>query len=273
MFEEKPILFPNPAEHPEWTNPQSQPFYSRLMEETGGYIYPWQSQFDEPTAEMILAQHICAYISNQSRVLDVGCGHGEFANQFAARAREVIGIDLIEGFIATANKNRKTNSRFLVVHADNKLPFPDDYFDAAYTKKGPTSWYREANRVVKPGGLVCGLYHRGTDGGLRSLFPGLYSPMERIDFDQASRSLQRNLQLTDSGLDEINIEFIEETEYLLTPEDVLRKKCFGQSKKLKEYVWSTCLKGVEQIFYKHATPKGLKITNYYYLVTCKANQK
>lgn len=260
LDKENTFSFPDPAKHPEWTPPQSKEFYSRLVEEYGKYKYPWNSQFDEPTAEMILAEYVFPELCGNARVLDVGCGHGEFTLQFASKANEVVGIDITEGFIASANKKRKTdNTRFLLVNADDRLLFPDNYFDVAYTKKGPTSWYTEGNRVVKPGGLICGLYHGGTDGGLRSLFPGLYSPVGKVDFNRAIESLGRNLRLKESGLTEIHFQPIEEIEYLSAPEDVLKKKCFGQSKRLKEYVWKECLKGVEEIFYKNATSRGLKV--------------
>lgn len=267
---ERDHVFPDPSQHPDWTTPQSKTFYSRLIEEAGMYKYPWNSEFEQPTAGVILAQHVESALSVEGRVLDVGCGDGEFTSQFTSRAAEVIGIDRTEGFIATANTNKKSdNIRFLVVNADDRLPFPDNYYDVAYTKKGPTSWYPEANRVVKPGGLVCGLYHAGTDGGLRKLFPGLYSPI-KINHQEAIESMANFLRLGESGLTDIDVLPIEETEYLSAPEDVLRKKCFGQSQSLKDYVWSECLKGVEQIFRNHATPRGLRVVNYHYLVTARA---
>ncbi|UVI33059.1 class I SAM-dependent methyltransferase [Paenibacillus spongiae] len=268
----KPYQFPDPSRHPEWTPPQSEAFYSRLVEETGEYKYPWNSIFEEPTAETILYRTICSNLSEQARILDVGCGHGEFTHRVAsnARAAEVIGIDITEGFIHTANRSRGSGKvRYQQVNADADLPFADHEFDAAYTKKGPTGWYQEANRVVKPGGLVCGLYHGGTDGGLRKLFPGLYVPMV-YEPDKAAEGLVRNLRLSDSGLADIQVQPIEEIEYLAAPEDVLRKKCFGQSKLLKEFVWRECLQQVEEIFHHHATSKGLKVINYHYFVTAKA---
>lgn len=71
-------------------------------------------------------------------MLDVGCGHGDFTSLFAHKAKEVVGIDVIEGYIASAN-NKKTGEsvKFLVVDADKQLPFPDSFFDVVYTKKGP----------------------------------------------------------------------------------------------------------------------------------------
>lgn len=37
-----------------------------------------------------------------SQVLDLGCGHGRHANELARRGHRVVGIDLVEGFIAHA---------------------------------------------------------------------------------------------------------------------------------------------------------------------------
>ncbi|MDQ0899945.1 hypothetical protein [Paenibacillus sp. V4I7] len=69
----------------------------------------------------------------------------------------------------------------------------------------------------------------------------------------------------------VRVEQLEEIEYLSTPEDVLIKKCFGQSQKLREVVWQECLQDVEGIFNKYATSKGLKIINYYHLLTARAS--
>lgn len=37
-----------------------------------------------------------------SRVLDLGCGHGRHANELARRGHQVLGVDVVEGFIAQA---------------------------------------------------------------------------------------------------------------------------------------------------------------------------
>lgn len=268
---QKPI-FPNPMEHPEWITPHSREWYLQIDNEYGEYKYPWKSQFDEPTAEMIFAQKISSYLKNDSRVLDVGCGHGEFTYHFAAQAKEVVGIDIRESFIATANKNKSSERlHFLTVDVDDGLPFPDDSFDVVYTKKGPWLFQGakngEGNRVIKPGGIALLFLHSGTDGGLRELFPGLYSPLTYNIYDLTP--LVNDLKLQENHLNLIEIQMIEESEYLATPEDVLMKKCFGQNRKLKEFVWQNCLRGVEEIFHKNATSKGLKVTNYYRIVTAR----
>jgi SAM-dependent methyltransferase len=140
----------------------------------------------------------------------------------------------VKEFVNTANINSPAVSvRFLSVHRDGNVPFPDDYFDLIYTKKGPElSLFPEVNRITKPGGLVIGLYFGGTDGGFRNLFPGLYHPMAVDPFDL--EFLANKWEINKSDLTDFNIEVIEEIEYLSKPEDVLIKKCFGQNKVLKE---------------------------------------
>ncbi|MDF2715692.1 MAG: methyltransferase type 11 [Paenibacillus sp.] len=229
------------------------------------------SLFEEPTAEAILAESISSSLTPQSRVLDVGCGHGEFTKRFASLADEVIGIDVREGFIASANKsNTERSARFVSVDANQPLPFPDHYFDVVYTKKGPWLFHTdntEGYRILKPGGAVIGFYHNCTDGGLRKLFPGLYFQLPEDWLDHVRAACERTL--ANSKLTDFGIRIIEETEYLPTPEDVLTKKCFGQSEKMKEIVWRECFREVEKIFNKNASAKGLRVTNYYSIVTGK----
>ncbi|MCY9697490.1 hypothetical protein [Paenibacillus alginolyticus] len=170
--------------------------------------------------------------------------------------------------LKTGNKTKSIeNINFMVIDANSNLPFPNDYFDVAYTKKGPRDWYHEGNRIVKAGGIILGFYHAGSHGALRELFPGLYSQIPKPE----ANDILTELNLYGSGLTDIKVELLEEIEYLSTPEDVLIKKCFGQNQKLREIVWQECLQDVEEIFNKYATSKGLKIINYYHLLTAIAS--
>ncbi|WP_157272734.1 class I SAM-dependent methyltransferase [Paenibacillus daejeonensis] len=258
-------------EHPDWIPPQTAEWHENLALETGGYKYPWNSVFDEPRAEVIFADKITACLRENSRVLDVGCGHGEFTKTFATRSREIVGIDVVEGYIASAKKDSDKSITFDVVDADKPLPFSNDSFDVVYTKKGPWLFHKgmkEGHRVIKPGGMALGLYHCGTDGGLRSLFPGLYSPLPDNYLEEIKAKFER--QLSESNLEKIELKIFEEIEYLSRPEDVLIKKCFGQKETLKEIVWEKCLEDVEGIFLRHATSRGLKVANYYALMIGRA---
>lgn len=264
------LLF-DPMKHADWIPPQTTEWHANLALESGGYKYPWKSVFDEPRADAIFADKIEACLTENSRVLDVGCGHGEFTQRVTRRAKQVVGIDVVEGYIAAAKEASDKSVTFLVVDADKPLPFPENSFDIIYSKKGPWLFHKgneEGHRVIMPGGVALGLYHCGTDGGLRSLFPGLYSPLPDNYLEEIKTKFE--CQLSESNLEKVELQIFEEVEYLSRPEDVLIKKCFGQKETLKKIVWRECLKDVEEIFFRHATSNGLKVVNYYALMIGKA---
>lgn len=261
----KPLF--DPMKHPEWIPPQTAEWYYRLSMETGEYKYPWKSLFDL-RAEDLFGDKIASCLNKDSIVLDVGCGHGDFTKRFADKAKEVIGIDSIDGYIASAKKESHDSLRFLVVDAHQPLPFPNASFDVVYTKKGPWLFHNgmnEGHRILKSGGSALGLYHCGTDGGFRSLFPGLYSSLPDTHLDDMKVKYEQ--QLYESGLTDGELKIIEEVEYLLRPEDVLIKKCFGQKESLKKVVWQKCLHRVEEVFARHAVSKGLRVVNYHVLLS------
>ncbi|MFS1513777.1 class I SAM-dependent methyltransferase [Chengkuizengella sp. SCS-71B] len=265
---EKKLLFPDPSKHPEWIPTHSPEWYAGLNRNVEKYKYPWKSVFDEPTAETIFADLISEHINETSKILDIGCGHGEFTHQFVTKTKDIVAIDIEANFIETAKGLSKNNKvQFQLVDANKKLPFQDNDFDLIYTKKGP--WlYEEASRLLKPGGIMLGLFHSGTDGGLRDLFQGLYAPLPLDPYD--IEKFEHKYNLNESyGLTNFEIKVVEEVEYLSRPEDVLIKKCFGQNDKLKQYVWQQCLKDVKEIFYQNASSKGLKVINYHHIVCAK----
>lgn len=65
-----------------------------------------------------------------SKMVDIGCGEGRFAIQFAQKGFEVTGIDLAENRIAKALESERDNLHFMV--HDMRLPFYINYFDFAF---------------------------------------------------------------------------------------------------------------------------------------------
>jgi cyclopropane fatty-acyl-phospholipid synthase-like methyltransferase len=82
----------NPMQHPEWIPPHSQEWYDELSSEEGQYKYPWKSQFDKPTAETQFAQMISSHLTADSRLLDIGCGHGHRALFLKCSWKETISL-------------------------------------------------------------------------------------------------------------------------------------------------------------------------------------
>jgi len=65
-----------------------------------------------------------------SRMVDIGCGEGRFAIQFAHHGYDVTGIDLAENSIEKASKSSCEHLHFFV--HDMRYPFYINYFDYAF---------------------------------------------------------------------------------------------------------------------------------------------
>lgn len=96
-------------------------------------------------------------------VLDVACGPGIVACEFAKHAAKVVGIDFTPAMIEQA-KQRQQNQGLENIewHTGDAmhLPFPDDWFDLVVTRYSfhhlldPVGALAEMKRVCKPGGIV-----------------------------------------------------------------------------------------------------------------------
>ncbi len=113
-----------------------------------------------------------ASIGPECRVLDAGCGLGASALWMAKnRGAQVTGINLVPGQVSAASKLAGINGlEGLVqfVQADyHQTPFPDESFEVVWACESlchspdKKAFYREANRVLRPGGrLVMAEYFR-----------------------------------------------------------------------------------------------------------------
>jgi ubiquinone/menaquinone biosynthesis C-methylase UbiE len=97
------------------------------------------------------------------RVLDLACGPGFVALEFAKHAREVVGVDLTAEMLkkARALARRENFKNVTFRRADvTRLPFPDGSFDLVVTRASfhhfsePARVLKEMVRVLKPGGRI-----------------------------------------------------------------------------------------------------------------------
>ncbi|MFS0556129.1 class I SAM-dependent methyltransferase [Brevibacillus sp. 179-C9.3 HS] len=253
---------PNPNTHPDWLAPHSLAWYTQLGEMTGEYVYPWRSTITEPNGESLFMEEITRMVPNQS-VLDIGCGHGAFTLHWSPSAKEIVGLDVTEKFVKKARTQTPENVSFVITNTKNTLPFPDDTFDFAYNRKGPTSAYPDITRVVKKGGAFIGL-HPGDQlsAELFEWFPHLFgSP-------PAGSPILQNLQerIKQADFYHVDIQTVVATEYFQTPLDVIRMRCFGQSPTILTSTIEQHMESIMPIFDHHATADGLPTTHMFYLV-------
>jgi SAM-dependent methyltransferase len=113
-------------------------------------------------------------ISRGQRILDVGCGPGALTAELVSRA----GLDAVSAVEPSASFAAAVRERLPGVDvrrsAAERLPFPDDAFDAALAQlvvhfmTDPVAGLREMGRVTRPGGVVsaCVWDHAGDRGPL-----------------------------------------------------------------------------------------------------------
>ncbi len=95
-------------------------------------------------------------IKKKQKVLEIGCGRGEFLNEFVNNGLEGYGVD-----ISNFCKEFFPNINFKKADMSNeKLPYEDNSFDIVYSKSViehfyyPNIIFDEAYRVLKPGGMI-----------------------------------------------------------------------------------------------------------------------
>jgi SAM-dependent methyltransferase len=262
------VIFPNVTLHPEYLSGQSKAWCSELASQTGKYEYTWNYEVEGTAAEDIFADKLAGLI--RGKVLDVGCGHGEFTNRWSAMADEIVGYDMTEGFLATARRHHLSpNVRYVLGFTRDGLPFADHEFDVAYTKKGPGSWYPEAKRILKANADVLSLHPgdgNGVGGELGLMFPGLFAPPEKGTpvWDKIGAYLAQ------SGLQIIERRVLREIVYIPSAEDILTLVCFGQNERFRGYVREACFRDIERQFDRHREDRGIRTTGFYYLIHAKA---
>jgi SAM-dependent methyltransferase len=98
-------------------------------------------------------------LSLGSSILELGCGRGEFLNEFVELGMKGFGVD-----ISNYAKNFCKNAEIKVSDiTKERLPYPDNYFDIIYSKSFiehfyyPDEVFNEAYRVLKPSGIFINL--------------------------------------------------------------------------------------------------------------------
>jgi len=101
------------------------------------------------------------YLQKEEKVLDLGCGAGQWFELFQEKKADYFGIDFSEKLIEIAKK-RYPQGKFRVASIFN-IPFPDNFFDKVYaialfhhipSKKLRIKALVEIKRVLKKNGIL-----------------------------------------------------------------------------------------------------------------------
>lgn len=115
---------------------------------------PFQERFVWPAVRPLLPG------VEGERVLDAGCGTGDYAGWFLERGAEVVGLDASESALATARDRFGDRADFHHHDLSDPLPLDDDAFDLVFSNlvlSHVADWrpaFREFGRVLAPGGVL-----------------------------------------------------------------------------------------------------------------------
>lgn len=146
------------------------------------------------------------------RVLDLGCGLGDFAAVLAERGEDVVGADVSEAALRLA---RSRHPGLELVRCGEELPFADETFDVVWAGEvlehvqDGLGLLAEVRRILPPGGRL--LLSTPDHGPLRRLRLGLSRAAFERNFDPRSdhvrfftaRTLRQTLEAAELGEAEI----------------------------------------------------------------------
>ncbi len=93
-------------------------------------------------------------------ILDIGCGPGFFAREFARKGAKIIGVDISKGLIAAATKSASNNENYIVGSADDLSFLKDKSIDkitiilAIQNIDNVHKVFAECRRVLKVNGQM-----------------------------------------------------------------------------------------------------------------------
>ncbi|WP_339258916.1 class I SAM-dependent methyltransferase [Paenibacillus sp. FSL R5-0713] len=154
-------------------------------------------------------------------LLDIGTGGGEAVLSIAGKALLLVGIDLAQGMIETAQQNLRTagthsNVRFLQMDAE-KLAFPDSFFNVVSSRHSRFS-ASEVFRVLDTGGIFLTQQVSEHD---KSNISAVFGRGQSLGIQPGTLMERYKHELHEAGFHDIQAREYDAIEYYATPDDLL----------------------------------------------------
>ena len=132
-------------------------WYAHAYDSLAKYFNPYKKQIEDVT------ELVCRYCDVGGKILDAGCGTGNFSIALTKKRYEVVGFDLCSEMLKRATQKSEIDQlsiSLVTANLDGKFPFVDNCFDivlsinALYMLKHPQLCLQEFHRVLKPEGTL-----------------------------------------------------------------------------------------------------------------------
>ncbi len=158
----------------------SREWYNSVAVRNGGYKSDAEFLREGISGEVEFEKMLISFLPRYDKVLDIGCGHGEFTLKMAKYAQHITGGDNAEEMIKIANRlldeSEVDNVDFKELWTHEEFPFEDETFDLIYNRRGPTSILRHS-QVLKKGAKVIAIHSDSID------FNKIRSMMDEYGFE------------------------------------------------------------------------------------------
>lgn len=142
----------------------SNHWYDNLAQIQAGYYYPWQSVVGDRNGEDAFIELVKEHLTPDTRVLEVGCGHGDLSLELAPHCQSIVAYDRVQSYIDLAGKNLEgagiTNVEYRCydmldpAHDEPTLPAEAETIDLIIGRRAPLHWIEDARRVCRPGAVL-----------------------------------------------------------------------------------------------------------------------
>jgi SAM-dependent methyltransferase len=187
-----------------------------------------------------------AALSPDSRVLEVGCGTGNYAVALAVRFGCVAcGLDPSIEMVARAH----ARGLYCMLGRAETLGFAGGIFDLVFSVdvihhvSQEAAFYREAARVLRPGGWLCTVTDSAEMIRRREILSGYFPETVEIELARYPRVSQLAVWMHAAGLEALRVTAVEES-YEVTSAQPFQDRAYSSLHLISEKAWRA---GVERL--------------------------